>query len=243
MLRLLCILCLPALAAPTPRSLRTNSLSVQNAPAWLQERRLEKLTDAVERLLEWQIRRVTVRFYDDAVAFTRENKLGSDAVVAFTRKQDGTVCIGPRVKQDEFEGVLTHELTHVIVYQKYKMAVPDWLEEGLANFISQKVARQLGGKGRGVIDYPWLARQTADNATALGHPLGEGKDNTLERVRYRYAASTALMEMIAARCDVFDLLQLALGRRMEPYLKNTCGLTDLDAALKTWIAKKSANSQ
>jgi hypothetical protein len=225
--------------AQSSRSIRTNSLTVLNAPAWLTERRVEKLTDSVEQLLEWQIRRVTVRFFNDAGAFASENKLKSSAVVAFTRKSDGTVSLSPQVKENEFDGVLTHELTHVVVNQKYRQAIPDWLEEGLANFISQKVAKRLGGRGRGVVDYAWLAQQSADSYTELGHPLGEGKDGTITRVRYRYAASTALMEMIASHCDVFDLMQLALGRRMEPYLKNTCELTDVDAALRAWVAAKS----
>lgn len=225
-------------------SFRTNSLEVRDAPAWATQVRIERTTDAVERLLEWHIRRVPVRFYWDNATFRRENKLGSEAVDAFTRGAgaDLTVHLGPRVTEANLHGILAHELTHVVVRQKHKAAVPPWLEEGLANFISQKVANVTGGKGRGVVDYAWLAEQPTEPITALAHPFGKDKVRSAQRLRYRYAASTALAEMIAAKCDIFDLLQLSLGRRMEPYLKNTCAIDDLDGALKTWISGKAKSA-
>jgi hypothetical protein len=48
-------------------------------------------------------------------------------------------------------------------------------------------------------------------------------------------ASTALAEMIAAHCDLEDLLQLATGKKLESYLATTCGIGDLNAEFQKWI--------
>lgn len=219
-------------------TLQTNAATVFNAPHWIDARRVEKITDATQHFLEWDIRRVSVFFHSTPEEFARANSLGSSAVVALTKKSDQSVHLGPQVDDAQFDGVFSHELTHVILYQKYKDAIPDWLSEGLANFISQKVAKQINSKsqGRGVVDYKWLSHQTPELVTALSHPF---TDKSIDRVRYRYAASTALMQMLASKCDVFDLIQLAVGKHLEIYIKNTCGIDDLNLALKSWIRTQS----
>ncbi len=223
------------------QALSTNSVNAPVAPPWLKVKRVEKITDAVERLLEWNLRRIELRWHQSPQGFAEANSLGSNSVVALTKRADQSIHMGPTVNDDNFDGIFAHELTHAILFQKYKDAVPEWLQEGLANFISQKVAKQLqlNTKGRGVVNYQWLVAQPQEKVTSLSHPLGLDAVKSFDRVKYRYAASTALMNMLAAKCDIFDLLQLAVGRRLEVYIKNTCGIDDLDLALQSWIRLKS----
>lgn len=220
-------------------SFRTNALDVTNAPASISQRDIQKLTDFIEERLEWSIRRVRVRFYQDTASFQRANKLANTLVDAFTAGADSSVHISSQVPPDMIRGVLAHELVHVVVNQKYRDAIPPWLEEGLANHLSLAAGRRLGFQGRGRIDYKRLAAAKGLTATGLSHPLGTpGSTLSADDVRLRYAASTALMEMISSRCDAQDLLQLAVGKRLEPYIRNTCGIEDLDQAFRDWLQKK-----
>src|SRR5690242_17153403 len=109
------MLLIPMMALAAAAGFQTNSLNVQDAPPWANQRRLEKVTDEVERLLEWRIRRVTLRFYGDQSTFRAENKLGTEAIDAFTRGEDASVHLSPRATTANLEGILAHELTHVVI--------------------------------------------------------------------------------------------------------------------------------
>lgn len=206
---------------------------MEGAPKWLQARRVEKVTDRVESYLEWDIRRVRVLWYTDAQAFAKGHGYG-DTVLAFARKQDNSIHIGPRVTDANFDGVFGHELTHIILFQKYQGSVPNWLEEGLSNFVSKQ----------GKVDYAWLGSQPPRDVTSLSHPfksltVAGAQPAGFDAPRYHYQASTALIEMIAAKCDLRDLLQLSLKKKLETYLANTCGLSDVNQEFRKWLARKA----
>ena len=84
----------------------------------------------------------------------------------------------------ENDHVIGHELVHVILRQKYKGAIPGWLEEGLANYTGK-----MGGK----VDYKWLQTQPKVDVMTLSHPFSGSVG-----FRYHYIASTGVMEMIAS---------------------------------------------
>ena len=111
------------------------------------------------------------------------------------------------------------------MFQKYKNAIPPWLEEGLANWAAK----------HGTIDYKYLASQPAVDVKTMGHPFGNGGPGP----RYHYMASTALMEMIGSHCQIHDLLQLSVGEKLEGYLGTFCDIPDLNAEFHKFVARKA----
>jgi hypothetical protein len=210
------------------KEVTTNEVSMPNAPDWVTETRVNGIVEKIQTLLQWDIRRIHVTFYSDEAAFENVHHMGP-TVLAFSRKSDNSVHVGPRVTSENFEGVFGHELTHVISFQKYHDAIPSWLEEGLANYLVK----------RGDPDYAWMATQPPlRDIHELTHPF----NGTTDHVRFVYMASRALIDMIAAKCDLNDLLQLSVGKKMETYFGTYCGIPDLNAEFRKWIASKKNHS-
>jgi hypothetical protein len=183
--------------------------------------------DKIMAKLEWDIRKIQLHFYTDQGQFRRAHGF-DDTVLAFTIKPENSVSIGPRVTTQDFDPIFGHELVHVILYQKYKTAVPGWLEEGLANYLVNY----------GKVDYVWLASQPDRDILTLAHPFSSQGRVAVGGARYAYQASRALMEMIATHCPVTDLLQMSVGKKLEDYLPTLCGISDLNSEFKTWIKRK-----
>ncbi len=209
--------------------IKGNSTTFINPPAWLTENRIERVVDRIQRFLEWDIRRVTVNWYLNAGEFQAQHGFGP-AVLAISKKPENLICLGPDVTNSNFDAVFGHELVHIILYQKYRDAIPKWLEEGLANYAARK----------GSVDYLWLKAQPFKSIRSLGHPfLDQSSSGKVgEDFRYHYQASTAVMEMIASKCRINDLLQLSVGEKLEGYLGTFCGVSNLDVEFKKWIQKK-----
>jgi hypothetical protein len=204
--------------------LLTNAAHFADAPAYVTSTRVNKIADKVQNVLEWTIRRVEVEWYKDQASFDKVHKLGPMAVAVSLRDRN-RILLGPRITTENFESVFGHELVHVISYQKYKDAIPRWLEEGLANHVAQT----------GRVDYKWLRTQPLPKSvTDLIHPF----DGTTDRVRYHYAASQALAELISSKCELRGLLRLSVGRKLEDYLENICRIKDLNAEFAKWIKSK-----
>lgn len=203
--------------------IETNQVVMHSPPKWLNARRVQRVTDKIQGFLEWDIRKVNVYWYDDQKAFEKAHGLGP-TVRAAAKPQDGSIHLGPKVDDKSFDAAFGHELAHVIVFQKYKTAIPKWLDEGLANYVSRAAKA----------DYAYVASRPARPVTSMSHPFRGGEDPY-----YVYQASTALMEWIAERCQVKDLLQLSVGKKLEGYLKTYCEIRDLDADFHGWIRKKA----
>ncbi len=198
-------------------------------PPWFtgkESQRMDKIVDAMEKDMEWQVRRISVRFTD-----AKEFEPYGKNLRALTRGEDQAVLLGPLINKINLSDAFAHELTHVIVLQKYREAIPAWLSEGLANFIGAKTAKKFGGSYQPVAYSElaaWMEGLPAFQLNLLSHPLrrnGQAAPSASE-VRMRYHASTALMEMLAKKCDIFDLIHLAVGKRLETYLKNACEIDE-----------------
>ncbi len=218
-----------------PLTLNLNQLTLEPQPGWLKKERVEKIIDSVQHILEWDIRKIAVHWLTEQKHFDTLHGLGA-GVIAFTRYQPTLeVFLGPQVIDRNFDGILAHELGHVILYQKYRPAIPLWLEEGLANY----AARTLN------VDYPWLAQQPPLPVLTLVHPFA-GQDlqrATLpDSVRAKYMTSTALIEMIEGHCPVTELMQLSVGSQLERYLPTFCQIQDLDLELQAWIKLKAQST-
>ena len=179
-----------------------NAAHIAEAPEWVTKHRIDAIAEKIQNLLEWDIHRVEVFFYKDEATFEKVHGLGTSTILAFSRKSDNTIHVGPNVNDKNFDQVFGHELVHVISYQKYKEAIPKWLEEGLANYLSKAAT----------VDYHWMGQQPLpQDVHELTHPFG----GTTDHIRYTYFSSQALVEMIAAKCDLRNLLRLSVGMKME----------------------------
>ena len=206
------------------KEIQTNAVSMGQAPEWLKTSRVEKITDRIQSSLEWTIRKIQVVWYSDQQAFEKAHGLGRFAR-AVSHKNLNIIRLGPEVTDANFDSVFGHELVHVIAYQKYKEAIPKWLEEGLANHLTKNAK----------VDYRWLAsRPWPSDVRDLIHPM----KGSAEDIRYSYQASQALAEMIAKKCDLSNLLRLSVGKTMESYLSTYCEIPDLNVAYKKWITAR-----
>ncbi len=219
-------------------SIETNAVKLTNAPSWLTENRVERVTAKLQDTLEWDIRKISVTFVASQTEFDAHHKLGP-GVLAFTRKREKTIELGPRVINDNFDAVFGHELAHIIIGQKYTTDIPEWLEEGLCNWAAAWRTGSAKSKNP-TIDYSWLSKQTYRPVAGLVHPfrtLSAGNEIS-DPVKYHYMASTALAEMLDKQCGMHQLLQLALKKGVTKYLSQFCEISDIDQSLKKWIAKK-----
>jgi hypothetical protein len=205
----------------------TNAVHMTGNPPWLTESRVNKVAQDQGNNLEWDIRKVEVKWVSSEQAFENIHHFGP-TVEAFFRRSDKMIFLGPRVNSSNFDGIFGHELAHVIIFQKYHDAIPAWLEEGVANYTAKK----------GTVNYKWLAEQKPiDDVTRLTHPYGSDIAPA-----YVYQASTALVEMIASKCSLSDLLQLSVGKKLERYLSTYCEIKDLNGDFQKWIKTKGANN-
>lgn len=209
------------------KQITTNEIEITNAPDWLKQTRVEKITNRIQSKLEWTIRKIKCQWHTSSEEFQKSHSLGPYAVAVTKMVGDTQIIhIGPLVGSHNFDEIFGHELVHVIVAQKYKTAIPRWLEEGLANHVSNF----------NKVDYRWLAKQPYPNdVRELAHPT-QGSATT---VTYRYKASQAFAEMLNKKCDLENLLRLSVERKMEDYMKTYCEIEDLNQAFRDWVKKKS----
>lgn len=204
--------------------LLTNSARFTNPPKWLNLSRVNKAAEPIENFMEWSTRRVEVIWYQDQTAFQNAHSLGPSAM-AVTFKNQNKILLGPKVTEQNFNQVFGHELVHVISGQKYKDAIPNWLEEGIANFLSKN----------GKVDYAALAKFEFGDVSELAHPM----KGSPETIHSRYQASQALAEMLSSKCDFRNLMRLSVQRKMQDYLNNICRIPDINTAYKKWVQEKS----
>lgn len=206
--------------------LRTNEFLVYNAPRWMKRVKLEKLSDSIQTKLEWSTRRVPIFYHQDQAHFNKAHNLGVGPVaVTIKSPQKTEIHLSPQVTKHNYQRVIGHELVHVIFYQKYRGAIPRWLEEGFANHLSRKTK----------VNYKWLKKQRLPkDVTSLDHPFKNG--TMIPRVHYQ--VSQALVEMLKKKCDLDNLLRLSVKRKMENYIASYCNIKDVNKAFKLWLQKK-----
>jgi hypothetical protein len=215
----------------------TNAALFTNSPSWLTTSRVNQVIDRVQSFMEWDIRKIKVIFHENAAEFQKLHGFGS-SVAAYSVKTENSIHLGPIVRKDNFDEYFGHELVHIILFQKYKDAVPSWLNEGLANYVSK----------HGKVDYSWLNKRLSDflsknknfSVTSLTHPYTNSP--TPDFWLFHYQASTALIEMIAKKCNLNDLLQLSVGKKLETYLSTTCEILDINSDFQNWVKKRSQAS-
>lgn len=211
----------PAFSAPN--SFRTNCCDVSNAPKWLSNFKVGDIAAQMEREMGWSIRRVKVIFHDTDAEFNEAANLNFSANAFFSPSRQ-TIEFKPQKDLATFTPTFRHELSHVISNQKFKGAIPAWLEEGFANY--------LGSKRK--VDYKWLATQSLPDASGLEHPQSDAAGSKMH-----YQLSTATVEMLAHRCNLKDLLMLTTGSKLTSYLETFCKIRDINAEVRAWVKKKA----
>ncbi len=172
---------------------------------------------------------MTATFYASRTELIR-NFSGRAAaeIMAFTKKTDNTIHLGPKVTRANFDLVFGHELAHVIIFQKYKLAIPAWLNEGLCNSVA----------GYKEVKFKWLSRQKPRiDVSTLHHPY---EINNMERADVHYAASLAAIKMLEKKCPDFkELLNLSLNSNIDNYIKTYCQIPDVNKTFWSWIDEQA----
>src|ERR1700722_6500093 len=82
----------------------TNEASFSNPPTWLTESQVNRVVENIQKYMEWDIRKVSVKWYYDQQEF--QNFHHYDAtVMAVSRKSDSSIHIGPRVNKTNFDQI------------------------------------------------------------------------------------------------------------------------------------------
>jgi hypothetical protein len=205
------------------KNLATETVFFENAPDWLTEQQVEKAARPIESYLQWDKLRLKAVYYRNQNEFESLHHQGP-SVKAFFRRSDRTVHIGPGVTAENFIPIFSHEWVHAIFFLKYHGAIPLWLEEGFANYLAKL----------GFVDYRWLSTQPFVDVQKLVHPMQD-----VSGLKFHYQTATALVEMIASKCSLPDLLQLSVKRKLENYLKTYCEIADVNASYRQWVAEKA----
>jgi hypothetical protein len=215
------IIFLPYVGLAQSHEVETNNIYMPASPTWMTRNRVDKVVAHIQTLLEWDIRKVTVSFHGDQNEFERMHGMGP-SMLAVSYKLKNTIHLGPKVTTQNFDQVFGHELVHIISFQKYKNAIPLWLEEGLANYLSKSAK----------VDYKWLAAKPfPHDVREFIHPAAGSTDE----IHYHYVTSQAVVEMIARKCDLSNLLRLSVGTKMDGYLETYCEIKDLNADYRKWV--------
>lgn len=203
--------------------LLTNFIRFPRPPGWLSSSMVEKATGPIQDFLQWDIRRIQAYWHADQTEFETLHGMGP-GTHAFFRRSDSTLHLGPQVGAQNFQPIFQHELVHAIFFQKYKGAIPTWMEEGLANYLGKT----------GPVDYLWLSQQPYRDVTSLSHPARDHSGS-----RFHYQASQAVTEYIASKCSLHDLLELSVGKKLETYLSTFCEISDVNAGFQKWVHDKA----
>lgn len=227
MIFLFCLFALISEEKSYGKTILTNTALIIDAPSWLRSVDVRKASARIQNKMEWTTHRFNVYFYADQVEFNKIHSYGARATaITISTKDKSVVYMGPKVNKQNFSKIYSHELVHVIINQKYRGAVPKWLEEGFANHFS-KTSK---------VNYKWLKKQPLiKDLRSLSHPFMGSKD----KISYRYKVSQALVEMLDKNCDLDNLFRLSVERSMEDYIKTYCKIFDLNSEYKKWINKKS----
>lgn len=204
--------------------LLTNCARFNEAPKWLSLSRVNRVADNVSRIMEWDIRRVEVRWYQNQKDFEKAHSLGPMAL-AVTQRSTNRILLGPKVIESNFDRIFGHELVHITSEQKYKGAIPKWLEEGMANHIAKF----------GKVDYKTLSKNPLPkDVTKMIHPMSGSEQDILNH----YMTSQALAEMLSSRCDFRNLLRLSVQRKMEDYLEKICRISNINESFQKWVTSQ-----
>jgi hypothetical protein len=205
--------------------LLTNCARFNDSPKWLNLSRVNRIADSVTRIMEWDIRRVEVQWYRNQKEFEAAHSLGPMAL-AVTQRGQNRILLGPKVIESNFDRVFGHELVHITSAQKFKDAIPKWLEEGIANHLANF----------GKVDYKTMAkRPLPKDVTKMNHPMNGSEQDILNH----YLTSQALAEMLSARCDFRNLLRLSVQRKMEDYLEKVCRIGDINQTFQKWVSDQA----
>jgi len=69
----------------------------------------------------------------------------------------------------------------------------------------------------------------------MSHPFKQSEVD----VHTHYKISQALVEMLDKKCNLSSLLRLSVKKKIETYIRNTCGIEDINQSFRDWVKKKA----
>jgi hypothetical protein len=209
-------------------ALMTNSLQIDKSPSWLSENTINKVAAKIESRLEWSIQRINGKFYKSLPEFESAHGYAGSPILAFYRSATKEIHFGPGVTKLNFEATFAHELAHAVVAQKFQSHLPKWLEEGLANWASDK----------NEVDWSELAKLFPRmDPKSAAHPFTAQEAG---ETRARYTVSLAALQFLKKQCPSFrELLNLSLKSNLEDFLASYCKIQDLKTEFWKFVDRRA----
>src|SRR5579885_3406566 len=91
-----------ALPGASAKQIETNEILMANAPDWLTSSRVDRVVSKIQDYMEWDIRKIQVKWYTDQAAFEAAHGLGSYPI-AVSMRSTHTVHLGPTVTSEDFD--------------------------------------------------------------------------------------------------------------------------------------------
>jgi hypothetical protein len=209
----------------------TNSVVMQNAPAWLTQSKVQSVVDRTEQRLEWSTRKIEAYWYPTQESLEDAFGFRAPTILAFMRRSDQSLHFGPKTTSKNFAVVFAHELGHVIISQKYKNSIPSWIEEGLVN--------KIAGNTR--VNYKFLKNyRPREDVNRMSHPFDA---KSMEEVNFKYQAALAAVLMLEKKCPNFrELINLSLKQNLETFIPTYCSIPDVNTAFWQWVDLQAIKS-
>ncbi len=159
-----------------------------------------KIKRNLEKILPWKVDfRATILLVKKREAFQR--MAGSELVVAFAVPDENLMVIDySRVSTDPFtiEATLKHELCHLLLHHQVDDGkLPKWLDEGLAQWVSQGIAELILTQRRSILNETVLRGQYVRVRTLTNRFPRERKS-----LQLAYEASKSFVEYIIRKHSV-----------------------------------------
>jgi hypothetical protein len=156
-----------------------------------------KIKGNLEKILPWKVDfGVTILLIKKSEAFQR--MAGSELVVAFAVPDENLMVIDySKVSTDPFtiEATMKHELCHLLLHHQVDDGkLPKWLDEGLAQWVSQGIAELIVTQRRSILNETVLKGQYIRIRTLTNRFPGERKS-----LQLAYEASNSFVEYIVRK--------------------------------------------
>ncbi|HEY3378790.1 MAG TPA: hypothetical protein VGL77_14985, partial [Armatimonadota bacterium] len=171
----------------------------------------------------WRITPFPIYAYTSRVEFMRDSGL-NPSLMGVSYRPSGLIRLDVTGTEGPVRAVLAHELTHTLLAQRLggnMGSLPDWLNEGIAGFLAQPVARE---------DLPGLAHQQHRNGL-LTMPAMEKAFATGVGTDAAYVQSRSMVAWLeythpGALTQLLD--NLVQGKSFPRALEDATGLTPED---------------
>ena len=191
--------------------------------------------DLQERLGGALRERPTIVLMNDSEAFRAY--VGSDVIVAVALPQRQRIIIDyPRALRHPFSlaSILKHELCHLMINTgRGGVAIPKWLDEGIAQWVSDGMAEIVMADAPSAFDEAVLARRTIP-LRSLNHAFPSDRKHLMLAYEESRSVVEHIVEEYGEKCIQGLLGDLREGQSIDEALRRNVGLS-LGSLEQAWL--------